>query len=264
MGAVHGVYLKYVGISALSYGCYTLFAEDGMSSEDGGRILFTSTSTSGNKYVAWALFYSFLLNGAVALFFKLRWGMGMLGKSKKTGQIPTWSYLLFFPFHLPTILYTYVHHHMGLKQKVQVPPATEVQPGWWVGGIYSYELDKDWGGIIDLTVEFPERCIDRSKSYMLKATWDGVPADPEDLEEGAKFAVEARKNGDVLIHCAHGRGRSTTMMCAALVKAGLFPDWKEAFEKGIKPGRPVCKLNGMMRIALTEWQKIYVDVKKSK
>jgi len=262
MGAVHGVYLKYVGISALSYVCYTLVAESGMSSEEGGRNLSESSAKSGNKYLAWALFYSFLLNGTIAALFKLRSGMGIIGKSKTTGQIPSWSYLLYFPFHLPTILYTYVHHQQGMKKKVQVPPATEVQPGWWVGGIYSYELEKEWGGIIDLTVEFPERCIGTTKAYMLKATWDGVPADPADLEEAAKFAVEARKNGDVLIHCAHGRGRSTTMMCAALVKAGLFPNWKDAFEKGIKPGRPVCKLNGMMKTALTEWQKIYVDGRK--
>ena len=58
------------------------------------------------------------------------------------------------------------------------------------------------------------------------------------------------------------RGRSTTLMCAALVKAGLFATWEEAFEKGIKPGRSVCKLNKRMKAALTEWQRIYVDGKK--
>lgn len=97
---------------------------------------------------------------------------------------------------------------------------------------------------------------------MLVASWDGVPASPEKLEEAATFAVEARKKGDVLVHCAHGRGRSTTLMCAALVKAGLFSNWEEAFEKGIKPGRSVCKLNRRMRSALSEWQRIYVDDKK--
>ena len=51
-------------------------------------------------------------------------------------------------------------------------------------------------------------------------------------------------------------------MCAALVKAGLFATWEEAFEKGIKPGRSVCKLNKRMKASLTEWQRIYVDGKK--
>lgn len=36
-----------------------------------------------------------------------------------------------------------------------------------VGGCYSHELNKKWGGVIDLTNEFPERCINQTQSYML-------------------------------------------------------------------------------------------------
>ena len=119
-------------------------------------------------------------------------------------------------------------------------------------------------GVIDLTVEFPETTINRTSSYLSVPTWDGVPASPAQLDDGANFAVAAMRNhgGNILVHCAHGRGRSTTMMCACLVKAGLYPNWQEAFEKGIKPGRPVCKLNKRMRQALTQWQEEYVDGKK--
>jgi protein-tyrosine phosphatase len=97
----------------------------------------------------------------------------------------------------------------------------------------------------------------------LLPTWDGVPATPEQLEAAATFAAAARQHGDVLVHCAHGRGRSTTVMCACLVKAGLFPSWQEAFEVGIKPQRSVCKLNSMMKKNLTEWQATYFDGKKA-
>jgi protein-tyrosine phosphatase len=276
MGAVHGVYLKYVGLSALSYAGYVCFADSDVASNgsdatafsQGVRSLMMATSSNGTSAslarngIAWILAYSAILNGTIAILFKLRQGMGMVGKSKVTGQIPFWSYILYFPFHLPTILYTFIHHKVGSTKKNKVPAATEVQPGWWVGGIYSNELNMDWAGIIDLTVEFPEACFDRSQSYLLCPTWDGVPANPDKLEEAANFAVEARKKGHVLIHCAHGRGRSTTVMCAALVRAGLFPTWQEAFEKGIKPARPVCKLNTMMKKALAEWQETYVDGKK--
>ena len=51
-------------------------------------------------------------------------------------------------------------------------------------------------------------------------------------------------------------------MCAALVKAGLFDTWQDAFEKGIQPQRSVCKLNKRMREALQKWQDIYVDKKE--
>jgi len=264
MGAVHGVYLKYVGLSAVSgLGFYLM---------DGSATLGERRLASDMRLVAAAgvLGYSCLLNGLIAVLFKLEKGMGLIGKDPKTGQIPLWSYMLFFPFHLPTMTYTAIHTRSGTMKvkgkdgktkKVPVPVASEVQPGWWVGGCYGHELGKDWSGIIDLTVEFPEKM--KTKSYLSVPTWDGVPATPEQLEEAAIFGVEARKGGDVMVHCAHGRGRSTTVMCACLVKAGLYETWQEAFEKGVKPGRACCKLNGLMRKALTAWQEQYVNGKKA-
>uniref|UniRef100_A0A7S4SVA9 Tyrosine specific protein phosphatases domain-containing protein n=1 Tax=Ditylum brightwellii TaxID=49249 RepID=A0A7S4SVA9_9STRA len=280
MGAVHGVYLKYVGLSALSLAGYTYMVGSGEGGDSGEqsmmfshRMLALATSQIPMWRLASAaiLGYSAILNGAIATMFQLKRGMSLVGKNRKTGQIPLWSYILYFPFHGPTYFYTYVHTKFGTHKvtsdggetkRQTVPVASEVQPGWWVGGCYANELDRDWAGIIDLTVEFPERCIGRTESYLLIPTWDGVPADPAQLEEAATFAANARKRGDVIVHCAHGRGRSTTVMCAALVRAGLFQTWEEAFEKGIKPGRSVCKLNAKMRRALTEWQRDYVDAKK--
>lgn len=265
MGAVHGVYLKYVGMSALSFVGYNMLNTDGSSTDSS-----TSAASSAEKAALMmdmlpsiVLGYSALLNGIIAILFKSERAMFILGKDKTTGKIPLWSYLVYFPFHLPTLLYTHVHSWAGKSiYKHHVPVATEVQPGWWVGGCYGHELDKDWGGVVDLTVEFPESCIDRTKSYLSAPTWDGVPLDPAGLEAAATFAVGARKDGDVIVHCAHGRGRSTTVMCACLVKAGLYENWKDAFEKGIKPQRPVCKLNKRMRENLALWQKEYVDSKK--
>jgi protein-tyrosine phosphatase len=277
MGAVHGVYLKYVGLSALSYAGYSyLMSSNGITDRmSGERQLSAANATMSMPLLrlipALVLGYSAIINGAIAILFKLESGMFLLGKDRKTGQIPLWSYILFFPFHGPNLLYTYLHTLYG-SQKIKtnsgkiekqiVPVASEVQPGWWVGGCYGYQLNKDWGGVIDLTVEFPELCIHRTQAYLSIPTWDGVPATPAQLEEAANFAVEAHKNGDVLVHCAHGRGRSTTILCACLVKTGQFGDWQEALEKGIQPGRPVCKLNKRMRQVLAEWQAEYVDGKK--
>lgn len=268
MGTVHGVYLKYVGLSALSYAGLSYLSRSGA---DGGEKLSLWQLLGGplSKSVpALVLGYSTILNGTIAVLFKLEKGMGLIGKNRKTGEIPTWSYVLFFPFHLPTKLYTYIHtltgtqtvEKDGKKMKEIVPVASEVQPGWWVGGCHADELNKDWAGVIDLTVEFPESNINRTRQYLSIPTWDGVPASPEQIEEAANFAVAAKQQGgDILVHCAHGRGRSTTIMCACLVKAGLFRTWQEAFEQGIKPARPCCKLNKRMRSNLTAWQAKYVD-----
>jgi len=290
MGAVHGVYLKYVGLSALSFAAYAAVASEASSAAAAldavgtylaatARLAGASASSADasasflvRSFPSYALGYSALLNGLIAVLFKLRRGMGMLGKCSDTGRIPLWSYALFFPFYLPTYLYTHVHtrrgtykkrvHPDGRTEKEIVPVASEVQPGWWVGGCYAHELDRDWAGVVDLTVEFPERLAERTQSYLLLPTWDGVPPNPEQLEKAATYAVEAHKNGDVIVHCAHGRGRSTTVMCACLVKAGLYDNWEEALERGIKPGRPVCKLNANMRAALKAWQEEYVDGRK--
>ena len=282
MGAVHGVYLKYVGLSAISYAGYTA-----VTSGAGEAAVFSAvarfislvgvrgatdhTLSFLRALPSAVLIYSALVNGAVAVMFKLRAGMVLLGKSPEMGTIPLWSYIIFFPFHFPTRIYTYVHTRIGsYKRKLpngniireSVPVASEVQPGWWVGGCYAHELDRDWVGVIDLTVEFPERLANRTASYLLVPVWDGVPPNPAQIEEAAKFGATARKKGDVIVHCAHGRGRSTTVMCACLVRGGLYPTWEEAFEKGIKPGRPVCKLNAAMKQALTDWQRDYVGGKK--
>jgi hypothetical protein len=44
--------------------------------------------------------------------FYLQKGMWVLGKDPKTGKIPRWSHVVWLGFHLPTQLYTFVHHHI--------------------------------------------------------------------------------------------------------------------------------------------------------
>lgn len=286
MGTVHGVYLKYVGLSALSYAGFAYISK----SSDGNRVLlldvigvgtralFGPSVSSAPSMSVWRaipallLGYSTVLNAAIALLFKLEYGTEILGKNPKTGHIPRWSYIVFFPFHLPSLLYTHIHlmhgkqtvEREGKKHREVVPLASEVQPGWWVGSWQSHRLNKSWAAVIDLTSEFPETSINSTRAYLNLPTWDGVPASPAKIEEAAEFAIAAmNQGGDILVHCAHGRGRSTTIMCACLVKAGLFSTWLEAFEKGIKPSRPCCKLNKRMRQNLTEWQARYVDGKRN-
>jgi hypothetical protein len=269
MGTVHGVYLKYVGVSALSIVGYSAMIRT--ASINGDRVALLELLGYTLRRVLQSLTilslgYSAVLNCVIAILFKLEKGMEIIGKDKDTGTIPWWSYALFFPFHLPSMIYTYIHLEHGTQMVVkggksvaeEVPQATEVQSGWWLGGCYGHKLQKDWAGVVDLTVEFPESCIQNTKAYLSIQTWDGVPASPEQIEEATNFAVAARKEGDVLIHCAHGRGRSTTIMAACLVKEGLFPTWKDAFEMGIKPYRPCCKLNARMMQNLTDWQATYV------
>jgi len=248
MGAVYGVWIKYAAMSAVAgLGARSMLTED-VREDDFLQV--------PKAVLASLLCYTSLLNGLAALLFQLGIGMRVVGKDPATGVVPQWSYILYVGFHLPTWLYTRLHHWKDMKTKV--PVATEVEPGWWVGGRYAAELGKQWAGVVDMTCEFPEGCIGTTDEYLLLPCWDGVPPPPELLERAALFAISARMMGDVLVHCAHGRGRSTTVMCACLVKFGLYPNWEAALE-AIKKRRRVAKLNRAMRAALTSWQAKYVD-----
>ena len=238
LGAVHGVHLKYAFMSTLCLGgAYRQYAVDA-------------------SIIEWTIFallmYSSALHALITSLFVLRRGEWILGKDCNTGVVPRWSLILFFAFHLPTYLYTWVHTEHSKRNGV--PVASEVAPGWWIGGRFSHELGKTWAAVIDLTVEFPESCRDVTDEYMLVACWDGVPPAPLDIERAARFAASAAVRGDVLVHCAHGRGRSTCVMVACLVRAGLFPTWRDAFEACAKRRKGI-KLNQKMRNALDAWEK---------
>ena len=73
------------------------------------------------------------------------------------------------------------------------------------------------------------------------------------IEDGVKWLLEQRAEGrPVYVHCAHGHGRSTVVLCAALVAAGHANNFGEAFQE-VKALRPRVKLNYRQRRALVEW-----------
>ncbi|KAH8059928.1 hypothetical protein JL722_4878 [Aureococcus anophagefferens] len=97
-------------------------------------------------------------------------------------------------------------------------------------------------------------------AYKLVRLWDGAPPSPALVEEAALLRRRAPR--PVLVHCAHGRGRSTTVMCACLAKAGLFPDWQTAFA-ACQLNRPCVRLNAKMRRVLEAWEREYPTRSKS-
>ena len=75
------------------------------------------------------------------------------------------------------------------------------------------------------------------------------------IDRGVNWALEQRSAGrPVLVHCAHGHGRSLVVMCAVLVVNGQAGDFLEAYMM-VKAARPKVRLNGRQHRALVEWQE---------
>ena len=243
MGAVHGVVLKYVGLTAVASAALAL--------------------TPNTSYARYPLVVVAVTNLIISALFIADRGTFLLGKDHRTGRSPLPYYALWAGFVVPTWLYTKIHTVLGTGHGI--PEATEVADGWWLGGRYADKAPgrpDRWAGCLDLTCELPERCMEMTDAYKLVRLWDGAPPSPALVEEAARFCVAERAKGPVLVHCAHGRGRSTTVMCACLARAGLFPDWQTAFA-ACQLKRPCVRLNAKMRRVLEAWEREYPTRSKS-
>merc|ERR1719473_2452579 len=236
--------MKYVALSATCAGCATFFRPAEASSSPMDLVMIN------------LLWYGAVVNAFITFCMVARRWEWILGKDLMTGSIPFWSYLLFAAFFAPSWLYTWIH--AAISERHGVPVASEVVPGWWIGGCFASRLKRRWAATIDLTCEFPEGCRETTDAYLLLRCWDGTPPSPQDIERAARFAAEHTnsKSGGIIVHCAHGRGRSTCVMLACLVRSGVYSDWRTAFE-AVRLKRKGVMLNSKMRRALQEWEAMY-------
>jgi protein-tyrosine phosphatase len=66
----------------------------------------------------------------------------------------------------------------------------------------------------------------------------------------------------VLVHCAHGHGRSATVLCAILISSGEAQDAGDA-EALLKAARPRVRLNRRQRAMLEKWMQRRQDTRKA-
>lgn len=180
----------------------------------------------------------------VGLSVAARW-TPLLGK-RADGTFPWWSYVLWWPWHLVVRISAWWFRNRGGG------PLTEIHPDLWLGAWpHRTDVFARWPAIVDLTCELPR--VGPASSYLCLPTWDvTVPLD-QAVDEGVAFILECLERGEpVLVHCAHGRGRSTMVMLAALVEADLHPTWPEALEH-VRRVRPHVRLSAGQTAALDRW-----------
>jgi hypothetical protein len=190
----------------------------------------------------WAAAVTLIVGLAVAL----RW-TPLLGK-RSDGTVPLWSYLVWWPWHLV------VRVSAWWFRRRSTAPLTEVHAGWWLGGWPQPGDAETWPAVLDLTCELPRRTP--ARDYLCVPTWDVTVPEERDLDHAVAWILARRAEGrSVLVHCAHGRGRSTHVLVTALVQAGLHPTWRDALDH-VRTQRPEVRLSSAQAAALDRRQDL--------
>lgn len=182
--------------------------------------------------------------------------VGALGKDARTGDVAPLAAVALLPYHVPVRAWARLKRHLGDPE----PHATAVAPGVFLGAWPSspHELPAEESelAVLDLTAELPRR--HSCERWLCLPTFDTNAPTVEQIQQGVEFVLANRAEGrPVLVHCAHGHGRSATVLCAALAAEGVrtkrgAKTWREA-EEMCKAARPRVRINARQAEALDAW-----------
>eukprot|EP00877_Chromochloris_zofingiensis_P003470 jgi/Chrzof1/13123/Cz07g20210.t1 len=177
----------------------------------------------------------------------------LLGKDTDSGHISLLSHVVWWPYHL------------GLRGKLWVqwrrstePLFNKILPGIYLGGWpeTSSALPAGNPSVLDVTCELPRTHDDR---YMCIPTWDTKAPNADMIQQGIEWLQkEMSDDRPVYIHCAHGHGRSATVLSALLINNGQAKTAEEAVAI-MRAARPRVRLNKNQAAALTSWIDKYAS-----
>jgi protein-tyrosine phosphatase len=108
--------------------------------------------------------------------------------------------------------------------------------------------------VVDVTCELPKQ---HGSRYLCLPTWDTQGPTPELIEQGVRWSLKESADGQpIYIHCAHGHGRSATVMCAAFIASGKAKDIDDAVAV-LRRARPRVRLNKKQRAVVQAWLDTY-------
>ena len=125
------------------------------------------------------------------------------------------------PLHF-TLLWPY---HVGLRAKLALQRRLSSEPSfdrvgehYYIGAWPSEQrlVPTVHPAVLDVTCELPLQVV--PPAYLNLAVWDTHAPTPPQIEQGVQWALQQRAAGrPVLVHCAHGHGRSATVLAAILI-----------------------------------------------
>lgn len=207
----------------------------------------------------------------------------VMGKNAQ-GEISTLAFALLYPYHIG------LRAKLALQRRVSSEPSwSRVTEEYFIGAWPSEAalVPVVHAAVLDVTCELPLQVA--TPAYLALPVWDthggwspqlrppAAPAttardsggsggkrplaaspwpagpDPDQIERGVHWAAQQVAAGrPVLVHCAHGHGRSATVLAAILIAEGRASGVAEA-EALMQAQRPRVRLNRRQRAALLAW-----------
>lgn len=188
-------------------------------------------------WVARALLWWVAASFALAALAYAGLGPKLLGK-RPDGALPVWSYAVHGPFLLLGLVSMRFVHLTDPE-----PPFHEVAPGLFLGRRPTRRDRTAFGSlgvasVLDLCAELPLSAVLGRVSYLTLPVLDAEPPDPAQLRSAVAWIDDQLGRGKVLVHCALGHGRSSTVVAAWLLAHGAPGDALdvEARLRRIRPG----------------------------
>ncbi|KAI7840365.1 hypothetical protein COHA_005909 [Chlorella ohadii] len=173
---------------------------------------------------------------------------GLLGKSAD-GTISPLSFSLLWPYHAG------LRAKLALQRRVSTEPAfSQITDDYYIGAWPSEQklVPTVHPAVLDVTCELPLQVT--PPAYLNLAVWDTHAPTVAQIDQGVSWALAQRAAGrKVLVHCAHGHGRSATVLAAILIAEGLAKGPAEA-EALMKAERPRVRLNKRQKAALKQFR----------
>eukprot|EP00882_Tetradesmus_deserticola_P019709 GHRQ01021239.1.p1 GENE.GHRQ01021239.1~~GHRQ01021239.1.p1 ORF type:complete len:277 (+),score=60.15 GHRQ01021239.1:556-1386(+) len=168
-------------------------------------------------------------------------------QKRSDGHISPVSRLLFWPYHA------------GLRGKLWVQRRKSTEPLFdqvteqlYIGG---WPEQVEWlpegqPSVLDVTCELPRTHHNR---YLNLPCWDTQAPNAAQIQHGVEWTIQELGEGrSCYVHCAHGHGRSATVLAAVLMATGKAKTAEEAVAV-MRAVRPRVRLNKQQAAALTSW-----------